>query len=164
MNEFGFRCSCCGEWHSEMPDLAFRAPLFWNESEGSRGADDVLTTDLCILGPHRFIRCTLRIPIAGHERSLGWGLWVSQSQENFDLYRREADAHAGHRSFGYLANRLPLYPDTVNLSTMAVWQSEGRRPLIEIEPSDHPLFADSVEGVSFERAVKFAELVLHPKV
>jgi hypothetical protein len=161
MNEFGFRCSSCGAWHTHMPDLAFRAPLFWNEADRSRTPDDVLTSDLCILGGHRFIRCTLRIPIVGRDANLGWGIWISQSHENFDLYRREADAHHGYRSFGYLANRLPIYPDTLNLSTMAVWQSAGNRPLVEIEPSDHPLFKDAVDGISLDRAVRFAELVLH---
>ena len=163
MSGFRFLCSSCGEWHDELPDLAFRAPVYWNEAAAlANPADHRLGDDLCIVGDDRFIRCILLVPIRAYARRLGWGVWVTQSQENFELYEGSV-AVPELVTFGYLANRLPLYPDTLNMAVQTHWTTDGKRPWVELEPSEHPLYCDWLHGITADRAIKLAELVLHQR-
>ncbi|SFF35346.1 hypothetical protein SAMN05421541_109131 [Actinoplanes philippinensis] len=38
----------------------------------------------------------------------------------------------------------------------------GRRPLIELEPSDHPLAVEQRTGITLDRVRQIAETLLHP--
>lgn len=161
---FSFICSCCGERHDGLPDIFYDRPWYWNATEAAADSErNRLGSDLCIVGgEHFFIRCVLFLPIKGTSRALGWGVWVSQSKANFDLYAETYDATPERATFGYLANRLATYPDTLNLNTQAHWQSNGKRPWVELAPCDHPLYRDWSEGITREQAVAFAERALHP--
>ena len=41
------------------------------------------------------------------------------------------------------------------------WQKPGHRPKLSLHESDHPLYRDQKNGISFLRAAWFARLVLH---
>jgi hypothetical protein len=56
---------------------------------------------------------------------------------------------------------LPGYPDTLHLKTMVHTREPGRRPFIELDPTDHPLAVEQREGITWERVQEIAELVLH---
>lgn len=83
-------------------------------------------------------------------------------QENFELYEGSV-AVPELVTFGYLANRLPLYPDTLNMAVQTHWTTDGKRPWVELEPSEHPLYCDWLHGITADRAIKLAELVLHQR-
>ena len=56
----------------------------------------------------------------GTGKSYGWGVRVSLSAENFARYEASFEAPDQSRlggMFGWLSNRLPDYPDTLNLRT-----------------------------------------------
>ena len=164
MSNFSFVCQCCGEQHIGLPALGFRAPLFWSEGEAN-AAGNCLDSDLCVINSQDyFIRCVLNMPIQNSEAVLGWGIWLSQSKANFDLYRDVGAAEmTPHRiTFGYLANRVPDYPDTLSMHANAHWQTDGKRPIVELMETDHPLYRDCTEGITRERAIQFAQRVLHP--
>jgi hypothetical protein len=116
MSDFSYVCACCGKLHIGLPALGFRAPLFWQEADAAADpAGNRLDSDLCVVnGEDYFIRCVLNMPIKNSDTVLGWGVWLSQSKANFDLYADAISAGATpHRTtFGYLANRIPDYPDT----------------------------------------------------
>jgi hypothetical protein len=38
----------------------------------------------------------------------------------------------------------------------------GQRPLVELEPTDHPLAVEQREGITIARVQEFAELLQHP--
>lgn len=161
--EFSYLCSCCRERHFGLPDLAYASPVYWNETDPSEPGKSQLSTDLCVIdGVHYFIRAVLCLPITGTEHRLGWSVWVSQSKANFDLYAETFGATPERVTFGYLANDLPSYPETLNMPTQLHWQTNGQRPWVEPEASDHPLYRDWVNGISRERAIEFAQLALHP--
>lgn len=164
MSGFSFVCRCCGDAHDGLPDIGFTAPYFWDEMDAAaRPADNKLNSDFCVVGgEHYFIRCVLDVPVRGTDAVLGWGVWVSQSKSNYELYGEAFDATPGRVTFGYLANRLPNYPDTLNMPTQVHWQTDGNRPLVELDESDHPLYRDWVDGITRERAIDFAMLTLHP--
>ena len=55
--------------------------------------------------------------------------------------------------FGWLSNNISLYDrSTWAMKTMARFQGNGKRPLIELEPCDHPLYLDYSQGITLERA------------
>lgn len=158
-----FHCETCGKTHEELPDLGLKWPdPYFGVPEVERASRIKGTSDLCSIDDEEFfIRGLILIPIKDHEAKLGLGVWVSQKRENFQTYVDNFDTATIGPFFGWLCNSIPFYePDTWALKTMAHFQGQGKRPLIAIEPSDHPLYVDYAEGVSFERAASIVRLWL----
>ena len=64
--------------------------------------------------------------------------------------------------FGWLMADLPTYePTTLNLKTMVQTRPLGLRPLVELEPTDHPLAVEQREGITVARVQSIAEQLLH---
>lgn len=164
----GFACSCCGTWHDSVPmSYGADAPIYWDWlSESERRERAELSSDQCIIdNQHFFLRGRIEIPILDAADRFYWGVWVSVSPESF---RRSSELwrQAGRENqppfFGWLSTRLPVYTDTLNLKTMVHTQRIGERPLIEIEPTDHPLAPEQRNGITFKRLQQIAEAMLHP--
>ena len=64
-------------------------------------------------------------------------------------------------SFGWFCNRVPGYPDTLFLKSLVKPRSVDERFMVELEATDHKLAIDARDGITFERAVTIAELMLH---
>ena len=63
---------------------------------------------------------------------------------------------------GELSTTLPLYvPPTLNLKTHVHTRPVGVRPLIELEPTDHPLAVEQREGITTQRVEEIAAQLLH---
>jgi hypothetical protein len=109
-----------------------------------------------------FIRCTLEIPIHNFDDTFMWGVWLRIAYEDFIDYWEhfEENDREGHYT-GWLGNRLPVYPDTLGLAGSANLQPHGRRPVIALDPSDHPLSIDYHNGISWEKAVEIAGIAMH---
>jgi hypothetical protein len=116
--------------------------------------------------PSRFVRGTIEIPIVDGsvpaEASFVIGAWASLSEASFDevveILERDDGSEAGPW-FGWLSNRIPVYPDTLNLKTSVHYRA-GLRPVIEIEPADQGLARDA-SGITLERAYELAEHWYH---
>ena len=63
--------------------------------------------------------------------------------------------------FGWLSTALPGYPSTLNLKTNVHTRQVGRRPRVELEPTDHPLAVEQRQGITLSRVQEIAEIVLH---
>ena len=106
-----------------------------------------------------YLRGNLEVPVIDAADDLLLVVWVSVSGADFERAHalwndpRRADEPA---YFGRLCNRIPGYPDTWHLDVYVHTRPIGRRPLIELEPSDHPLVADQKRGVPAARAVQIA--------
>lgn len=160
---FSFVCPKCGERHEGSPSIGFASPHGWDETFRAKNSKNYwLTEDLCIIDSDRFIRCILEVPILGASQPFLWGVWVSQSQENFRLYAETFESSPERVTFGYLSNRIPEYPDTLNLHTQVHWQSNGQRPWLEIEPTEHRLYNDWKDGITWDRAMELALPFQHP--
>jgi hypothetical protein len=150
-----YRCATCGAEHQDLPDLGFRWPdSYFGVPEAERATRIKATSDTCSIDDEDFfIRGVLLIPIEGRQEHLGLGVWVSQKRENFHTYLNHFDTADIGPFFGWLSNRIPFYQrDTWALKTMAHFQGNGQRPLIKLEPSDHPLYRDYSEGITLDRA------------
>ena len=116
--------------------------------------------------PARFVRGTIEIPIVDASDPAGdsfvIGVWASLSEASFDevleVQERDDDSEAGPW-FGWLSNRIPVYPDTLNLAT-TVHYRPGLRPIIEIKPGEHPLAQDA-SGVTLAHARELGERWYH---
>jgi hypothetical protein len=165
----GFDCSCCGQHHEEMP-LAFHSPAPANwllDPELDRDPDSELGSDQCVVrGEEFYIRGLIQIPVRDDPRVLEWGVWASLSRENFlrasevwDTPGREAEPSM----FGWLSTALPTYtPDTLNLKTMVHTRKLGVRPLVVLEPTDHPLAVEQRDGIAVAELEERVAQLLHP--
>ena len=63
--------------------------------------------------------------------------------------------------FGWLCTALPLYPDTLLLKTNVHMRPLGQRPLVELEPTDHPLAVEQRQGIRMTRVIEIAETLMH---
>lgn len=158
-------CPCCGESHQGLFDIACDKPDFWQGPEEQSPnsevltSDNVLTEDFCILnGEHFFVRCVLRLPIIGTtDEHFAFGVWATLSKENFDIYLDAFDAGNSEDLgpwFGWFSNKLPGYPDTLNLKCQVYPQGDRQRPHIMLETTDHPLAIEQRLGITFDRLLE----------
>ena len=165
MSPGGFECGRCDEWHPELP-FAYHAPApdQWSPAFAQDQASE-LGADQCVIrDEHFFVRGLVRIPVVDADVDFEWGAWVSLSPENFD---RMSDLWhtVGRESeppyFGWLCTSLGTYPEsTLGLRSEVITQPVGLRPLIRLEPTDHPLAVEQRQGITTERVKEIAALVL----
>jgi hypothetical protein len=142
------------------------APALWFMiPEAERQQRCVLSSDQCIIDDkHFFIVGNLEVPVASVEERFSWDVWVSLSEKNFaracELWQKEG-RESEPPYFGWLSTALPCYPNTLSLKTMVHTREVGRRPWVELEPTDHPLAMEQREGITLARVQEIAELVLH---
>ena len=155
-------CGCCGKQFHTLPlDFSCDAPDYWAQiPESERAQHGKCDSDLCMIDRRDFfVRGCLEIPIIGRDDRFVWGMWVSVSETNFhrilDLWTAP-DAENEPPMFGWLCNDIPLYPRTLELATHVHLRSGGRRPAIELEPTDHPLAIEQRDGISIARVEEIA--------
>ncbi len=164
---YQWRCPHCGELHDELPfSYGAAAPAYWYAvppTERDERAE--LGEEQCAIdGQHFFVRGNIRLPISDDVEDFSWTAWVSLSPAN---YQRMAERwHDPDREneppyFGWLSTALPYYPSTLNLKTYVHTQPLGERPLIELEPTDHPLAIEQREGITLARVREIAAVILH---
>lgn len=150
-----YLCSVCGKIHEDLPDIgADRPDQWWTIPEAERAQRIRLTSDTCVIDDEDYlIRGVIEIPILDHAERFGFGVWVSQKQENFQTYLNNFDSSEIGPFFGWLCTRIAYYEqDTFLLKTMAHFRSGGLRPNIQLEPTEHPLAIDQRQGVSLDKA------------
>ncbi|MFJ8281520.1 DUF2199 domain-containing protein [Streptomyces griseoviridis] len=142
------------------------APDVWDPSFESE-PDSMLSSDQCVIkGQHFFIRGLIEIPVIGSQDLFSWGVWVSLSSDSFahalNVWNTEG-REAEKPYFGWLSTELGLYSEsTTNLKTNAHTRPVGKRPFIELEPTDHPLAVEQRTGITQDRVREIAIAVLHP--
>jgi hypothetical protein len=143
------------------------APAYWDPSLAGDGSS-MLEQEQCVIrAEHFFVRGRLVIPVTGAApgTEFDWGVWVSLSRDNFtravSLWTT-AGREREQPCFGWLSTELPLYqPSTLSLKTRVHTQPVGQRPLIELEPTDHPLSVEQRTGITLTRVQEIAEALLH---
>ena len=163
-----YKCVTCGKSHEGVP-LSFAADspdVYANMSRNERDARCVRGSDQYIID-HKwfFIRGCLEIPIVESSDVSLWGLWASVREEVFDDISRcweLAGREKSHGPFkGRLANSLSIYPETLNLKVQIVIRPVGERPLLLVEENEHQLAMEQASGITRDRAVTLAALLLH---
>ena len=154
-------CPCCGRVFSGVFDIGFDHPDPW--PHGNRAEADVqilevgsdrLGTDLCEIGPHRFIRCILPFPIIGSDQRFAFGPWGSVNPENFARYV-ESDTGASASDFdgcfAWLMNDLPGFQADDWLPCNLIPGEEGLRPILEVHDGSHEIARLQEDGITFDQ-------------
>ncbi len=162
----GFDCSMCNEHHPELPmSMAFASPDFiskmlpWDQESRCKSSEDWYIVDDSMF----YIRGCLEIPVIGGGRPFVLGIWSTLSEDNFDTTMElwSDPARIDEPPYlGMLANEVPTYTHTRLLQTKVQTRASGERPLIFV-PDKHPLGRDQRDGITRERVIEFAQLVLH---
>ena len=162
---FTYSCGECAEVHRGLPCWGADAPAYWHQLDDLARQRGTLTGDTCVADGHHFVRGRLEIPILGSHEWWSWGVWASLGEESYQ--RSQELWHDPERDrqppyFGWFSTHLPteLYPETLHLKCAVHERPPGERPLIILEPTDHPLAIDQREGISLERARAMAETLL----
>ena len=143
------------------------APAYWDPSLASDESSTLEQEQCIIKAEHFFIRGRLVIPVtdAAPGTEFDWGVWVSLSRDNFTRALSLWTTPGREREqpyFGWLSTELPLYqPSTLSLKTHVRTQPVGQRPLIELEPTGHPLAVEQRTGITLARVQEIAEALLH---
>ncbi len=162
-----FICPICHQTHDELPDIGSDRPTqYWDVAEEERDRRVKLTGDTCeIDGQHFFIRGVIKIPIHGDPDGFGFGVWVSQKEENYRTYLANFDSAEIGPFFGWLCTQISYYTeDTQSLKTTAFFNADGLRPHIKLHDAEqHPLAIDQRNGISLERAWEIVHFYTKPE-
>jgi hypothetical protein len=163
----GFTCGTCGQFHQGLPlDIAFTAPIYWHQiPEAERHNRAELTPDFCSIdNKDFFVRGLISIPILETDQFFMWGVWASLSDKNYcrmiELWH-DPKIVDEPSYFGWLANKLPGYPDTLNLKSNVQSEDVESRPFITLELTDHPLALEQRNGITYARVQELAALTSH---
>src|SRR5579883_1357153 len=150
-----WKCGHCEEWHvGPCLDFGYDAPHYWRKKDAEASQRESRTPNCAIEDRDFFVRGVIHLPIFGSNETLCWGVWGSLSRENFErllAIDREKKRAKLPAMFSWLSNRIPDYPDTLNLKMHAHIQEPGQRPHFELEPIDHPLSREYHEGITLAR-------------
>lgn len=168
-----FRCTSCGEEHDVL-GMAFVAPhpVQWELLTPEEREQSFLTPDQCVIHSDNpeatsfYIRACLDIPLRGTDKTVQWGVWCSLSERSFEEMSEHWEDPERTKLgpyFGWFSNVLETYPDTLNLKAMVHQRALGLRPLVALEPTEHPLAVHQHEGIEFDEWAAMVERLLHPK-
>jgi hypothetical protein len=134
-------------------------------SEHERSQRGHLNADFCAIdGQDFFVRGVIPIRIIGTEELFMWGVWVTLGKSHFE---RMVELWNSPRIvkeppyFGWLSNKIPVYPDTLNLKTHIHSKNVKDRPFVELEQTDHPLASEQRTGITYKRVEEIAALMTH---
>ncbi|MDR6964748.1 DUF2199 domain-containing protein [Shewanella putrefaciens] len=159
------KCKVCNCELGEVP-MCFGgnspALLMVPENEYDRRVEE--NADQCIVdGKHFFVRGHIELPVTDTSEVFIWSVWVSLSEQSFDQMCESWDLEGREKAepyFGWLMTKLPCYPDTLHLKTNVQIQPVGVVPLIQIQPSDHPLSNEQQNGITMERVHEIVHQIM----
>ena len=162
-----FTCATCGETHDGLAyGFGVAAPLpferlSWLQRRGAK-----LGEETCIIrGEHFFVRGLVEIPVKRRKTPFIWNVWSSIGPEGFQTMLEHwisADRIKDPPYAGALANDLStVYPSTLNLKLEIRSRPVGQRPLLVLEPGDHPLAVEQRNGISVDRVREINSLLRH---
>lgn len=160
-------CPSCGEVHNALPlDFAMQLPDPWLEiDEAERPSRGFANNDACVIdGKWFFMRGCIEIPIVDMDELFVWGAWVSLSAESFERAKElwtATNLENEPAKFGWLCNRIPVYPDTYALHANVRLRSNNLRPAIELHQSDHPLAVEQRQGITRARVEEIVGAMIH---
>ncbi|RQW22988.1 DUF2199 domain-containing protein [Bacillus sp. C1-1] len=162
MKQEGYYCHECKTFHEELPfSYVTEAPIyFYNMDEEERKKRFYLKDNVYMLDKeHFFVNGIIPIYVKELDVDFYWGVWVSLSKESYYKVKKRRRLGFIEPMFGWLSTEIPIYPDTVNLKTKVHYQAGEELPIIELEPTDHPLALEYEHGISLARVEEIAHLL-----
>lgn len=161
-----FKCNCCETEYNEIP-LSFGSE--YPDYYFSIPPDEIkkrveLEKSLCVVDKtHFFHRGRVKIPILDFQEDLYFDILTSISRENFEI-RMDCWESLNRKDFGpyfgWVQNQIPTYENTINLKSVAIEQSVGTIPEIEIIEENHQLGIDQKNGITYKKAREIVQYIL----
>lgn len=170
MSSFQYTCSECGETHEGVPSIYFDKPFYYFEVEE---ADQHLTEvreggcSVVLDGErHYFVHCLLELHIHEMDEPLEIVMWMSLSAPNYEKFYALKGQEIGEDvapMVGWLSSRIPTFEGMEEL-VGRIWLQDGDAlPILELQPTDHPLSVCAQEGISKEQVVEILSVLGHGK-
>jgi hypothetical protein len=150
-----------------LPPLSwsFAEPAGWaaTREPSTRLYGELFDEQAIVHGPESsgfYLRANIRIPVLDAGQILTLTVWVSIGEDDFEHAHQLWNNPRRVTEPPYLAelcNRIPGYPETWHMPATIQTQPVGVRPVVELEPSDHPLVADQKRGIDLARAIEIIE-------
>ena len=146
--------------------LGSPAPAAWFDiPESERDRRTRLSSDACIIdGKHFFLLGRIELPVSDSPDPFVWLTWVSVSEANFaragDLWYTEG-RESEPPYFVWIQSALPYPGGTLSLKGELITRPVGQRPLVMLEPTDHPLAVEQRNGITLARVQEIVEGALH---
>lgn len=160
-NDRNFTCPCCGRQFSGVFDVSYDHPDPWShgnrQASGEavlRAGEDWLSSDLCVHGEDRFIRCVMPFPIIGTDQTFAFGVWGSASDDSFDRYRAgfDTDDYGDFKGcFSWLSNMLPCVGQDGWVPCNLMIEDPTRRPVLYAQPKAAGVKRLQHEGITFDQ-------------
>jgi len=107
-----------------------------------------------------------KFPVRDSDQVFLWGLWAKVWEKDYDELSESWEEQGREDSHGpfkaRLANRLAVYPNTLDLKVTIRVQPVGQRPLFFVEEEDHPLAIAQRLGMSMEETQDLVARFIHP--
>jgi hypothetical protein len=150
-----FKCEKCGEVHESLPDIGFGRPdLSLDVPEEERAERVKGNDDWCVVDDeYFFVRAVAQVAVHGEDDAFGVGIWVSLSRKHFEIYKANPETDKIGPFVGWVSNQIEFYEgDTRDLKAKLWFRGGNKRPLADLEPTQHPLAVAQQEGLSLEQA------------
>lgn len=149
-------CPCCGEEQTGLIDsVSYQYPDNWMTGDEQTDPNGKMNEDFCIFDRgngqmERYIRCILLLPIQEHERSFMFGVWISVSEDSWEIYRDgfESGQYSEDWCHGFLGNEIGPFPDSFILQCEVVFGEDNNRPEVFFYEADHDLVVAQANGIS----------------
>ncbi|MCO4745164.1 MAG: DUF2199 domain-containing protein [Proteobacteria bacterium] len=165
----GFLCIKCGQWHDKLPlgwgvaEPIYVAKLTPEERVGRVQIDH--QAGVAVIDGATFIMGLLQIPIRESERKFTWTLWVQVANHDMD-HILASWSHPDRAKMdptpSILIDYFGDYPECDRLNVWVHHQEPGKRPLLEVLPTEHPLYKEQTEGITDGRIREIAMAMYHP--
>ncbi|MDQ4141077.1 MAG: DUF2199 domain-containing protein [Bacteroidota bacterium] len=166
MKNFEFICSCCGEVHQGIPSFGTDAPVyFYHVPENEREERTFLTSDTCVIDDKDFfVKGCLEMPVLGYDETFSFNAWVSLSETKFFKFRDLLDGEEREHHepmVGWFSTWIYPFEETERLIAKIHFRNDGIRPLIELQPTEHPLAIAQMNGIKREQIQVIYEYYVH---
>lgn len=161
-----FQCSCCEKEYDQIP-FCFGSnypAAYYSISPEDRDARIEMEKSLCVIDEKFFFhRGRLEIPIKNNQEDLFFDVWLSISEDNFEI--RIDDWNNPNRInnspyFGWLQTQIPTYENSISIKAQAFEEGLDCIPRIDVTDENHQLALDQKDGISFEKAIGIIEFIL----
>ncbi|TXG39298.1 DUF2199 domain-containing protein [Seonamhaeicola maritimus] len=166
IQEMGYYCSECGEFHGEIPmSYGAESPTsYFNLDEETKNQSE-LTRDICIINRERFfIKGQIKIKVDTQNKPFTWNVWVEIGKEDFDIGQENwtnENRFLRKPYNGVIDTPLNCYSNTLGLKVKVQTQKVGIIPEIIISETNHPLFFEQENGINMDRVTGFAKKILY---
>lgn len=165
----GFFCIKCGQHHEKLPlGWGIAEPIYLAKLSAAERAGRVQIdhgAGVCILDGKTFIAGLLQIPIHQSERKFTWTLWVQVAEADMEgILANWSNPKRAELppTPSILVDYFGDYPECDRLQVWVHHQEPGKRPLLEVLPTDHPLYTEQTQGISDGRIREIAMAMYHP--